>query len=796
MFRNNVTTILLAFALSITINTNYNSNANNVTGKNQVEENYNLSIEFNEYQEKECKTKLTCQNGCGNKGCHNMAATCIPFANENEKKNFLPPRSKFFPPANVAYRSNGPARPLQAQNRSAEYDWFIQTVLGVLPSPRPQQKPISKVHNGGNHESCNQYDDTKNNVCEYSNDGGDVRHVNNLNQDKYEYPHALTEIERELVKMSFTEWISKRSAGYYSCEDMAKALIKRAIYLQRVQHMNHFMYWDSFPEWTSVVLKYARNLDSMAASSPIQNEILKPMYCYPVPLKGTMATIDFPSSLGFSAIIYNAFAIKNADIVDLLHSKKGISFGKTNVPEMAHIGVTANYQNGIAFNPWHYDEIIGGSSGGSAGAVASYTAAIALSEDTLGSTNVPAVRNHIFSYDPPKFRYPNDGNPALSVRNDQVGVMARSIDDIIAFDKALLGTEKEHAASKQRVNSMKNSDIIIGCSHVYYKYDSPDLTPSNKATYEKAKAILRKVGFTILEDVNDCQINDKDDPMIQVTRKDVPFAVWYSELESFIRTYLGLKTVNPWEVLLNGFYDFGTSFTSGWMYGFSRDNGCKLIEMDTIQLRQDYQTVVPARRADIYNRYFDDINAPTRSRIDGDNGISGGRVHLMMGPAQLCDQVRWTDDILGTCDGGRGKFQNKDDGKCMFHCHPHGVRGHKDKTFTKSKFVVPIGKQISAKESEVVYIENDMSKETNQDQDYQRHPFSLHFMSRAGPGPTSNGDKIPSSDEWVLDEEGPKTWNTEELYIVKRITDTLANGGMSRAEATMNFVSGLFNEEV
>ena len=699
------------------------------------------------------ETKLTCEPGCGksknsqenentSSGCRN-SATRVPLQNQHNESctgiSFLAPKSSYWPPLEIAQRSFGPARPIQLQNKTAEFDWFQNFVLKTLPSNIPQQPPALP---------------------------------NEIGYPNEDFPYALTEKEKLLVKMSFSQWKMERSAGKYSCMDMANALIKRAMYLQHVQHMNHFMYWDTFPEWTDVVKKYAQHYDDLTSDNDVTStDILAPMYCYPVPLKGTMATIDFPSSLGFAAIIYNTHAVTNAAIVELLHDRKGISFGKTNIPEMAHVGATGNYHNGLAFNPWHTNEMTGGSSGGSAAAVASYTSAIALSEDTLGSTNVPAVRNHIFSYDPPKFRYPNEGNPSLSVRNDQVGIMARSIDDIIMFDRALLGMEIEHENAKKYVDSLKNEDIVIGCSHVYYKYDIESLTPSIFSTYEKAKTILRDSGFTLLEDSNDCQM---DDPMKEVARKDNPFSVWYKELESYVRTYLNLHQVNIWEIILNGYYDFGTTLTSGWMFGFSTEGGCKAIDHDTPKLRRDYESVVPAQRADVYNKYFDnehssnDIEKPHRSK---------GRevVHLIMGPAQLCDSVKWTDDIKGTCDGGRGKFKGKDNGVCMFHCHPHAVRGHKDKTFTKSKFVVPIGHALNSYDSNRI------------GDNVERHsaPFSLHFMSRAGPGSSYN------SSDWVFDKVGPKTWNMKELYIIQRITNTLADRGMERVDATMNFISGI-----
>jgi len=95
--------------------------------------------------------------------------------------------------------------------------------------------------------------------------------------------YALSDKEVTLLKMGLTEWMDARAAGKYTCVDIANAMIKRALYLQEVQHMNQFMYWGTF-DWIKVVLKQAQKLDSRAASKGTSS--IAPMYCYPIPVSG------------------------------------------------------------------------------------------------------------------------------------------------------------------------------------------------------------------------------------------------------------------------------------------------------------------------------------------------------------------------------------------------------------------------------------------------------------------------------------------------------------------------------
>ena len=102
-----------------------------------------------------------------------------------------------------------------------------------------------------------------------------------------------------------------------------------------------------------------------------------------------------------------------------------------------------------------------------------------MTEDTGGSTRLPAFFNHNVGYDPSRNHYPNAGNPGMTFTNDQIGLNARSLDDILLLDAALLGLEAEHAAALAAAPSA--GEIRVGLPQwPFVEFTVPDGAPSSR----------------------------------------------------------------------------------------------------------------------------------------------------------------------------------------------------------------------------------------------------------------------------------------------------------------------------
>ncbi|MFY0732082.1 amidase [Pseudomonas sp. NFX15] len=151
-----------------------------------------------------------------------------------------------------------------------------------------------------------------------------------------------------------------------------------------------------------------------------------------VAIKDSIDIAGHPTRSGSRAFAEAPAATKNADVVDAILDAGWQIVGKTNLHELA-FGVTGiNDYTGTPINPQAPDRVPGGSSSGSASAVAAGLADIAIGTDTGGSVRVPAACCGVAGLKPTYGRVSRVGAHPLNSSLDCVGPFARSMDDLIA----------------------------------------------------------------------------------------------------------------------------------------------------------------------------------------------------------------------------------------------------------------------------------------------------------------------------------------------------------------------------
>ena len=108
--------------------------------------------------------------------------------------------------------------------------------------------------------------------------------------------------------------------------------------------------------------------------------------------QGTAAVVEYPSGSG-SGVLSGYTPVQDSALTALIKQRHGLIFGSTNVPEFASSMSTRNPASGTTRSVYGHKLTVGGSSGGAGSAVAAYMCPIAVTEDTGGSTRIPAMCN-------------------------------------------------------------------------------------------------------------------------------------------------------------------------------------------------------------------------------------------------------------------------------------------------------------------------------------------------------------------------------------------------------------------
>ncbi|MGB7469920.1 MAG: amidase, partial [Candidatus Acidiferrum sp.] len=180
-----------------------------------------------------------------------------------------------------------------------------------------------------------------------------------------------------------------------------------------------------------------------------------PLHGIPISLKDNIYTENIPTTAG-SRILAKFIPLHDAAVVRQLREAGAVILGKTNMHEFAY-GVTSNNPHyGAVHNPWDLTRIPGGSSGGSAAAVAAGLCYGSIGTDTGGSIRIPASLCGIAGLKPTLGRVSVDGVIPLSPKLDCVGPLARTVHDAtLLLDPILPRVKGEPSLRSSRKLSTK-----------------------------------------------------------------------------------------------------------------------------------------------------------------------------------------------------------------------------------------------------------------------------------------------------------------------------------------------------
>ena len=177
-----------------------------------------------------------------------------------------------------------------------------------------------------------------------------------------------------------------------------------------------------------------------------QGKPLGPLAGLPVAVKDVLCTTDQKTTCA-SRMLETYEPPYDADVVRRLREADAIILGKTNMDEFAMGGSNENSAYGLVRNPWDTNSAPGGSSGGSAAAVAADMAPLAIGSDTGGSIRQPAGLCGITGLKPTYGRVSRRGLIAFSSSLDQIGPMARSAKECAMLLQAIAGHDPGDSTS-------------------------------------------------------------------------------------------------------------------------------------------------------------------------------------------------------------------------------------------------------------------------------------------------------------------------------------------------------------
>jgi aspartyl-tRNA(Asn)/glutamyl-tRNA(Gln) amidotransferase subunit A len=296
----------------------------------------------------------------------------------------------------------------------------------------------------------------------------------------------------ELITMTAAELSAAMAAGDVSAADVTEAHLDRiAAVDDRVKAFLHVAADDARTR--------AREVDARRKAG----EPLGPLAGVPVAVKDLFTTIGMPTTCG-SKILGDWHPPYESTITQRLRNAGAILIGKTNMDEFAMGSSTENSGFGPSHNPWDLAKVPGGSSGGSAAAVAAHMAPLALGTDTGGSIRQPAAVCGIVGTKPTYGGSSRYGVVAFASSLDTPGPLGRTVLDAALLHEVMSGHDPMDSTSINApvppvVEAARHGDVAGLRIGVVTEFAGDGYQPGVMARFTEAVELLESLGAKVTE---------------------------------------------------------------------------------------------------------------------------------------------------------------------------------------------------------------------------------------------------------------------------------------------------------